>query len=45
MRDENNGFYFEWLDLLALQLQVLLIAINTVLSLIYTLSSPLLHMH
>jgi hypothetical protein len=27
-RDENNGFYFGWLDLLALRLQVLLITLK-----------------
>jgi hypothetical protein len=43
MRDENNGFHFGWLDLLALQLQSLLITLNTALSLINTLSSLLLH--
>jgi hypothetical protein len=36
-RDENNGFWFGWLDLLALRLQVLLNTLNTALSLIYTI--------
>jgi hypothetical protein len=38
----NNGFYFGWLDLLALRLQIILITLITELSLIYTVySSPL----
>jgi hypothetical protein len=44
-RDENNGIYFGWLDLLSLLLQSLLITINTALSLFYTLSSSPLHTH
>jgi hypothetical protein len=44
-RDGNNGFWFGWLDLLAFQLQVLLITLITALSLIYTIYSSPLHKH
>jgi hypothetical protein len=37
MCDQNYGFWFGWLDLLALCLQSLLITFNSALSLIYTL--------
>jgi hypothetical protein len=36
MRDENDGFYFGWLDIVALWLLSLLITFNTAIALIYT---------
>jgi hypothetical protein len=45
LRDENNGFYLGWLDLLALRIQSLSITFNAALSLIYTFSSSPLHTH
>jgi hypothetical protein len=42
-RDENNGFWIGWLNLLALWFEVLLITLITALSLIYTLSCSTLH--
>jgi hypothetical protein len=44
-RDENNCFYFGWLDLLALRLQSFLIIVNTALLLIYAIYSLPLHTH
>jgi hypothetical protein len=44
-RDENDGFYFGWLDLLEFQLQVLLVNIDIALSLIYTIYITPLHTH
>jgi hypothetical protein len=44
-RDENNGFWIGWLDLLAFRLQVLLITINyNAVAILTTFSSPL-HTH
>jgi hypothetical protein len=45
MRDENNGFYIGWFDLIEFRLQSLLCTINRALSLIYIIYSSPFHTH